>query len=121
MKQKIFGMIMAVIMLASALSLIVFAAPTVAGDTNPVCPYGNRRWQRHPFPADTESAEPEEVVIVLDTVEFKRVEPTTYDEATSLLEEAITRQELTETIYQGFLTLGYADDHPAVVLAKTDI
>lgn len=76
------------------------------------------------FPVDTEpteTTEPEEVVIVLDTVVFKRVEPTTYDEACSLLEEAIARQELTETIYQGFLTLGYADDHPAVVMAKTDI
>jgi hypothetical protein len=76
------------------------------------------------FPVDTEpteTTEPEEVVIVLDTVVFKRVEPTTYDEACSLLEEAIARQELVETIYQGLLTLGYADDHPAVVMAQTDI
>ena len=73
------------------------------------------------FPVDTEPTEPEEVVIVLDTVVFKRVEPTTYDEACSLLEEAVTRQELVETIYQGLLTLGYADNHPAVVMAQTDI
>ena len=73
------------------------------------------------FPVDTEPTEPEEVVIILDTVVFKRVEPTTYDEACSLLEEAIARQELVETIYQGLLTLGYADDHPAVVMAQTDI
>ena len=73
------------------------------------------------FPVDTEPTEPEEVVIVLDTVVFKRVEPTTYDEACSLLEEAIARQELAETVYQGLRTLGYADDHPAVVMAYTDI
>ena len=73
------------------------------------------------FPVDTEPTEPEEVVIVLDTVVFKRVEPTTYDEACSLLEEAIARQELAETVYQGLRTLGYADDHPAVVMAQTDI
>lgn len=70
------------------------------------------------FPVDTE---PEEVVIVLDTVVFKRVEPTTYDEACSLLEEAIARQALAETVYQGLRTLGYADDHPAVVMAYTNI
>ena len=126
MKQKIIGIILIVAMFVSTLSLIVFAAgPTVDG-TGPVATFSEDYIpsETTTFPVDTEPTEttaPEEVVIVLDTVVFKRVEPTTYDEASSLLEEAIARQELTETIYQGFLTLGYADDHPAVVMAKTDI
>ena len=73
------------------------------------------------FPVDTEPTEPEVVVIVLDPVVVERVEPTTYDEANASLEKAIARQELTNTVYQGLITLGYADDHPAVVMAKTDI
>lgn len=126
MKQKIIGIILIVVMFVSTLSLIVFAAvPTVDG-TGPVATFSEDYIpsETTTFPVDTEPTEttdPEEVVIVLDTVVFKRVEPTTYDEASFLLEEAIARQELTETIYQGFLTLGYADDHPAVVMAKTDI
>ena len=123
MKQKLFGIMVVVIILISVISIIIFATPTVASDTNPVATFSEDYIPSETvtFPIDTESTKPEEAVIVLDTVEFKRVEPTTYDEATSLLEKAIARQELTETIYQGFLTLGYADDHPAVVLAKTNI
>ena len=123
MKQKLFGIMVTVIMLISIISIIIFASSTVASDTNPVATFSEDYIpsETATFPIDTESTKPEEAVIVLDTVEFKRVEPTTYDEATSLLEKAIVRQELTETIYQGFLTLGYADDHPAVVLAKTNI
>ncbi len=76
------------------------------------------------FPVDTEpteSTESEMVVIILDTVVVERVEPTTYDEANASLEKAIARQELTNTVYQGLITLGYADDHPAIIMAKTDI
>ena len=126
MKQKIIGIILIVVMFVSTLSLIVFAAAPVVDSAGPVATFSEDYIpsETTTFPVDTESTEttdPEEVVIVLDTVVFKRVEPTTYDEASSLLEEAIARQELIETIYQGFLTLGYADDHPAVVMAKTDI
>ena len=73
------------------------------------------------FPVDTKPTKPETVVIVLESVVVERVEPTTYDEANALLEKAIARQELTNTVYQGLITLGYADDHPAVVMVKTDI
>ena len=123
MKQKLFGIMVTVIILISVISIIIFASSTVASDTNPVATFSEDYIpsETATFPIDTESTKPEEAVIVLDTMEFKRVEPTTYDEAISLLEKAIARQELTETIYQGFLTLGYADDHPAVVLAKTNI
>lgn len=126
MKQKIFGILLIVAMFISTLSIIVCAAGPTMAETNLVATFSEDYIpsETTTFPVDTEPTEttaPEEVVIVLDTVVFKRVEPTTYDEANSLLEEAIARQELTETIYQGFLTLGYADDHPAVVMAQTDI
>lgn len=138
MKQKIIGIILIAAMFVSTLSLIVFVTVSTIDSTGSAATFSEDYipTETTTFPVDTEPAEtttfpvdieptetttPEEVVIVLDTVVFKRVEPTTYDEANSLLEEAIAHQELIETIYQGFLTLGYADDHPAVVMAKTDI
>lgn len=125
MKQKLFGIIMAAVMLISAFSLIVFAAGPADNSTNPVATFSEDYIPSETtFPVDTEpteSTEPEVVVIVLDTVVVERVEPTTYDEANASLEKAIARQELTNTVYQGLITLGYADDHPAVVMAKTNI
>ena len=64
---------------------------------------------------------PEETVIILDPVVVERVEPTAYHEANALLEEALARQALVTTIYENFLALGYAKDHPAVVMSKTDM
>ena len=122
MKQKIFGIIMAVVMLVSAFTLIVFASGPANGNTNPVATFSEDYIPSETtFPVDTEPTEPEVVVIVLDPVVVERVEPTTYDEANASLEKAIARQETTNTVYQGLITLGYADDHPAVVMAKTDI
>lgn len=125
MKQKIFGIIMAVVMLVSAFTLIVFASGPANGNTSPVATFSEDYIPSETtFPVDTEpteSTELEVVVIVLDPVVVERVEPTTYDEANASLEKAIARQELTNTVYQGLITLGYADDHPAVVMAKTDI
>jgi hypothetical protein len=125
MKQKLFGIIMAAVMLISAFSLIVFAAGPADNSTNPVATFSEDYIPSETtFPVDTEpteSTEPEVVVIVLDTVVVERVEPTTYDEANASLEKAIARQELTNAVYQGLISLGYADDHPAVVMAKTDI
>ena len=68
-----------------------------------------------------DSAEPEEVVIILDTVVVERVEPTTYDEANSLLDEATKRQEIAQTVLEGLTELGYEPDHPAVVMACTEL
>lgn len=125
MKQKLFGIIMAAIMLVSTFSLIVFAAGPATSNTNPVATFSEDYIPSETtFSVDTEpteSTEPEVVVIELDSVVVERVEPTTYDEANASLEKAIARQELTNTVYQGLITLGYADDHPAVVMAKTDI
>ena len=123
MKEKIISVIMAIVLMVGALTLIVYAAVPSAGNTDPVTTFSEADIpsESATFPVDTESTEPEVVVIILDTVVVERVEPTTYDEATLLLEEAIASQELANSIYEGLLALGYADDHPAVVMAQTDI
>lgn len=68
-----------------------------------------------------DSTEPEEVVIVLDTVVVERVEPTTYDEANSLLDEATKRQETAQMVLDGLIELGYEPDHPAIVMACAEL
>lgn len=69
----------------------------------------------------SETSEPEEEVIVLDNVVIERVEPTTLEEANKSLEDAMFRQNTAVAIYEGLLTLGYAENHPAVVMARCDI
>ena len=77
------------------------------------------------IPSETTSSlrntEPEEVVITLEPVVVERVEPTTYDEANAFLAAAQERQETAKMVYEGLITLGYTEDHPAVVLAATDV
>lgn len=68
-----------------------------------------------------EPTEPEEVVIVLDTVVVERVEPTTYDEANSLLDETTKRQETAQMVLDGLIELGYEPDHPAIVMAYAEL
>ena len=68
-----------------------------------------------------EPTEPEEVVIVLDTVVVERVEPTTYDEANNLLDEATKRQETAQMVLDGLIELGYEPDHPAIVMAYAEL
>ena len=68
-----------------------------------------------------EPTEPEEVVIVLDTVVVERVEPTTYDEANSLLDEATKCQETAQMVLDGLTELGYEPDHPAIVMAYAEL
>lgn len=76
------------------------------------------------IPSETtfpEPTEPEEVVIVLDTVVVERVEPTTYDEANSLLDEATKHQETTQMVLDGLIELGYEPNHPAIVMAYAEL
>lgn len=125
MKRNIFAAVVIAIM-CIWLAVTVYAVATVPitsnAATDPVATISEDYIPSETtFPEVTESTEPVEVVIVLESVVVERVEPTTYDEANVLLEEAIARQELTNTVYQGLIALGYADDHPAVVMAKTDI
>ena len=117
MKEKIIGVVLAIAMILSALSIIVFAAPVVGGSTtsDPVATISEDY-----IPSET-TAPTEPEVIVLETVVVERVEPTTYEEATSLLETATTRQETAQSVYDGLIALGYAEDHPAVVMAQSDI
>lgn len=68
-----------------------------------------------------DSTEPEEVVIVLDTVVVERVEPTTYDKANSLLDEATKCQETAQMVLDGLIELGYEPDHPAIVMAYAEL
>lgn len=65
--------------------------------------------------------EPEEEIIILENVEVERVEPATLDEANTVLEDAIFRRDTTKSVYEGLLLLGYDTEHPAVVMAKTDL
>lgn len=65
--------------------------------------------------------EPEEEIIILENVEVERVEPATLDEANTTLENAIFRRDTTKSVYEGLLLLGYDTEHPAVVMAKTDL
>jgi hypothetical protein len=127
MKQKVISFLLAMGFILSILTIIVFAAASPANGSA-ITNNSTTTFSEDYIPSETtsqtvetETTEPVEEVIILDTVEFKRVEPTTYNEAASLLEEAITRQELVKTIYQNLITLGYPDNHPAVVMVQTDI
>ena len=128
MKQKIISLILMLLFVISCITVIVAAAIPAIEDNNQTDPVAT--FSEDYIPSETSSSEsstltnidnPKEEVIILDTVEFKRVEPTTYEEATSLLEKAITNQELAKSIYQNLITLGYPDNHPAVVMAQTNI
>ena len=122
MKKNTILLIICACVVAIAMTITVFASGTAFADNTETSTISEAYIPSETtFPVDTEPTEPEVVVIVLDTVVVERVEPTTYDEANASLEKAIARQELTNAVYQGLISLGYADDHPAVVMAKTDI
>lgn len=123
MMKRIVSLALIVFWSLSIVMLSVFAAAIEVNAPGDVRPTVEPTISEDYIPSETiptEATEPEEIVIILDTVVVKRDEPTTYDEAETLLKNAIERLELINTIYEGFLTLGYAEDHPAVVMAKTD-
>lgn len=74
-----------------------------------------------PIPTETIEIVEEEEVIILENIEVERVEPTTLEEANIMLEDAIFRREAALAIYEGLLTLGYQEDHPAVAMSIVDI
>jgi hypothetical protein len=132
MKQRVISFILAMGFMLSVLTIIVFAAVPTSADRNTITDNPVATFSEDYIPSETtsptvattaptEATSPKEEVITLDTVEFKRVEPTTYEEAASLLEEVTTRQTLAESIYKDLITFGYADNHPAVVMVKADI
>ena len=78
----------------------------------------------------SETSEPEEKeepieekteVIILEKVEVKRVEPATLEEANTALEIARIRLDEANKVYNGLINLGYPENHPAVVLAATEV
>lgn len=123
MMKRIVSLALIMFWSLSIVMLSVFAAAIEVSAPGDVRPTVEPTISEDYIPSETtspETTEPEEIVIILDTVVVKRDEPTTYDEAETLLKNAIERLELINTIYEGLLTLGYAEDHPAVVMAKTD-
>lgn len=66
-----------------------------------------------------EVTEPEP--IVLEMVNNERTIPTNLEEVEKMLEAVETQVEAASNIYNGLITLGYAEDHPAVVLAKAEV
>lgn len=68
-----------------------------------------------------ESLTPAEEIIVLDVVAVERVEPSDYEEATTLLEKADARYADANTLKETLISLGYAEDHLAVVMSNTEI
>lgn len=120
MKKNILCWIMLAITLVSiTVSVITISASANCISTEPVATFSEAD-----IPSETtfpEPTEPEEVVIILDTVVVERVEPTTYDEAISLLDEATKRQETAQMVLDGLTELGYEPDHPAIVMAYTEL
>ena len=115
MKEKIIGGIIATVMALSCIGIIVFATPITAGGTlDPVATISEAD-----IPSETTSAKEE--VIILKNMVVERVEPTNYDEAVNALKKATFRRDIALSVYDGLVALGYADNHPAVALAKSDL
>lgn len=112
MKQKIKECIIILIMAICGIAIVLYTAPIVSGtNSDPVATISE----------DYIPSEPSlnEEVIVLDIIKVERVEPTTYEEAFTLLTETQNKQATAQSIYDGFITLGYTEDHPAVNMIIT--
>jgi hypothetical protein len=120
-KRNIIAIICAVAMMIT-ITITVFASEALAPDAETSEPVAT--FSEADIPSETtfpEPTEPEEVVIILDTVVVERVEPTTYDEANSLLDAATKRQETAQMVLDGLIELGYEPDHPAIVMAYAEL
>lgn len=118
MKKKNIIALICVIMLMIPMTVTVFATPVSApaDESVPVTTISEAN-----IPSETVPSEPEETVIILDAVEIERVKPATEEEAYACLEKSYERKEIAKSIRDGLISLGYAEDHPAVVLANEDI
>ena len=106
--------------MAIAMTITVFASGCASADYNETTTTISEAY----IPSETSSEEttaPEEEVIILKNVEVERVEPSTLEEANTALENAMFRRDTAVAVHEGLLLLGYAEDHPAVVLAAADI
>lgn len=115
MKRKnIFTITFIALAIVTAMTITVFAgafSSTAKGNDETTISEAN-------IPSETASVEE---VVILDAVEVERVDPTSYDHANTLVEEAENRLEIAQMILDGLTTLGYEPDHPAVVLAHTEV
>ena len=115
MKRKnIFTITFIALAIVTAMTITVFAgafSSTAKGNEGTTISEAN-------IPSETT---PVEEVVILDAVEVERVDPTSYDHANTLLEEAESRLETAQAVLDGLTTLGYEPDHPAVVLAHTEV
>lgn len=119
MKKSNIAIIICACIVAIAMTITVFAAGAASADYNePVATISEAYIPSETSPEETTI--PEEEVIILEVVEVERVEPTTLEEANTALENAIFRRDTTASVYEGLLLLGYEEEHPAVVMAKTD-
>lgn len=118
MKKKNIIALICAIMLMIPMTVTVFATPVSApaDESVPVTTISEAN-----IPSETVPSEPEETVIILDTVEIERVKPATEEEAHACLEKSYERKEIAKSIRDGLISLGYTEDHPAVVLANEDI
>lgn len=109
--------LLAISMTAMAITMVA-SAKSIPEDSEPTTTFSEDY-----IPSDTtfpDSTEPEEVVI-LESVVVERVEPTTYDDASTYLDIALQYQEAAEMVVSGLYILGYEENHPAMVLAINDL
>ena len=118
MKKKNIIALICIVVLMMQMAITVFATPVSApaDESVPVTTISEAN-----IPSETVPSEPEETVIILDAVEIERVKPATEEEANACLEKSYERKEIAESIRDGLISLGYTEDHPAVVLANEDI
>ena len=115
MKEKIIVAIIASVLLLLCVSMIVTASVVSNNNIDPVATISEDY-----IPSETTSPIEEEVII-LENQQVERVEPTTYQEAHELWNSAMLRNDAALLIYENLLVLGYAENHPAVEMAKRDI
>lgn len=122
MKRKIICLVAILSLLCAGLvaTIAITASANQDMPTEPVATISEAYIPSEPSEPVIET-EPEEEIIILENVEVERVEPATLDEANTALEDAIFRRDTTKSVYEGLLLLGYDTEHPAVVMAKTDL
>ena len=124
MKKKIIGIILILLFVVlSSLTAVVCTAIGTKEDNNieQTTTISEVYIPSEPTETRIEETIPEPEVIVLENVEVKRVEPTTLEEVNIVLEESLLRKEAANVVYENLLLLGYAQDHPAVVMIQADI
>ena len=116
-KKNIIAFICA-LMLMVPMTITVFATPVSAPAdvSEPVTTISEVN-----IPSETAPSEVEEPVVILDPVAIKRVEPATEEEANACLEKTCERLTIAETIRDGLFSLGYEENHPAIILVNSEI